>query len=113
MLPYEIGLSGSYKLQSGRNWGRTISVALPNAGSETIRVEEAGARRAPNVGILDLRVDKSFKLGRLGRVTGTFDVFNAANSAAPTNFRITTVRMNEIIALLDPRVIRLGFRWEF
>ena len=113
VLPIEIGLSGSYKLQSGRNWGRTISVALPNSGSETIRVEPVNAQRAPNVGILDFRVDKSFTLKSFGRVTAMLDVFNATNSAAPTNFRITTVRYKEIIALLDPRVIRLGFRWDF
>ena len=113
VLPFELGLSGSYKLQSGRNWGRTISVALPNAGSETIRVEPVNAQRAPNVGILDFRVDKSFKLKFVGRVTAIFDVFNVTNSAAPTNFRITTVRYKEIIALLDPRVIRLAFRWAF
>ena len=113
MFPYEIGVSGSYKLQSGRNWGRTISVALPNAGSETVLAEPANAQRAPNVGIFDFRVDKTFPLGRYGRLTGMLDVFNATNSAAPTNFRITTVRYKEIIALLDPRVLRLGIRWDF
>ena len=86
---------------------------MPNAGSETIRVEPVNAQRAPNVGILDFRVDKSFTLKSFGRVTAMLDVFNATNSAAPTTFRITTVRYKEIIALLDPRVIRLGFRWDF
>jgi hypothetical protein len=113
VFPYEIGVSGSYKLQSGRNWGRTISVSLPNAGSETILAEPANAQRAPNVGIFDIRLDKSFSVGRYGRLTGMLDVFNATNSDAVTNFRITTVRHREIIALLDPRVIRLGFRWDF
>jgi len=113
VFPYEIGVSGSYKLQSGRNWGRTISVSLPNAGSETVRVEGVSSQRAPNVGIFDIRVDKTFSLGRYGRLTGMLDVFNATNSDAVTNSRITTVRYREIIALLDPRVIRLGIRVDF
>ena len=113
VFPYEIGVSGSYKLQSGRPWGRTMSVSLPNSGSQTVLTEPANAQRAPNVGIFDFRVDKTFSAGRYGRLTGMLDVFNAANSAAVTNFRITTVRYKEIIALLDPRVIRLGFRWDF
>ncbi len=113
VFPYDIGVSASYKLQSGRNWGRTISVSLPNAGSETVRVEPVNAQRAPNVGIFDIRVDKSFALKRGGRLTGMIDIFNASNSDVVTNFRITTVRYKEIIALLDPRVVRLGIRWDF
>jgi len=114
-LPLGIGVSGSYKLQSGRQWGRTISVGLTNAGTETVRVEPANARRAPNVGIFDIRLDKSFRLpARAGRITGILDVFNLTNTGTVTNFRITTgSRFQEVIALLDPRIIRLGLRYEF
>jgi outer membrane receptor protein involved in Fe transport len=110
---WDIGVSGSYKLQSGRNFGRTINAALPVSGSQTVLVESPTAQRAPNVGILDVRVDKTFKLGRYGRLTGMFDVFNLTNSSAVTNFRITTAGYKGIIALLDPRIIRLGVRWDF
>ncbi|MBI2834453.1 MAG: TonB-dependent receptor [Acidobacteria bacterium] len=115
VLPYDVGISGSYKLQSGRHWGRTISVRLPNAGSETIRVEGADARRAPNVGIVDIRFDKSFRLGgRAGRLTGMVDIFNLLNDDTVTNFRITSgSRFQEVIALLDPRIVRFGIRYEF
>jgi hypothetical protein len=114
-LPLGIGVSGSYKLQSGRQWGRTISVALPNAGTETVRVEPADAHRAPNVGIFDLRLDKSFRLpNKAGRIVGMVDAFNLTNSGAISNFRITTgSRYQEVIALLDPRIIRVGLRYEF
>ena len=40
VLPYEIGLSGSWKVQSGFNYGRTISVPLPVEGGAN------GPRRA-------------------------------------------------------------------
>jgi hypothetical protein len=113
VFKYDIGVSGSYKLQSGRNYGRTISVSLPNAGSQTIRVEEVSAQRAPNVGILDIRVDKSFTLPGRAKLTAMFDMFNATNSSPVTNFRITTVRYREVIALLDPRIIRFGVRYDF
>jgi hypothetical protein len=113
LMPYTIGVSGSYKLQSGRNWGRTISVTLPNAGAETIRVEPVDARRAPNVGIFDIRVDKSFRLARAGNFTAMLDIFNLTNEATPTNFAITTANMQRIIALLDPRIIRFGVRYDF
>lgn len=113
VMPWDIGVSGSYKLQSGRNWGRTISVNHPNAGSETIRVEPVDARRAPNVGILDFRADKSFSFGAAGRLTAMLDVFNATNADTVTNFNITTAALHRIIALLDPRIVRFGVRFDF
>jgi hypothetical protein len=113
VMPWDIGVSGSYKLQSGRNWGRTISVNLPNAGNETVRVEPVEAQRAPNVGILDFRVDKSFNIRNAGRLTAMLDVFNATNADTVTNFNITTAALNRIIALLDPRIVRFGVRFDF
>jgi hypothetical protein len=114
-LPYDFGLSGSYKLQSGRQWGRTISAALTNAGSQTVRVEPANFNRAPNVGIFDIRADKSFTLpGKAGRLTAILDVFNLTNSSTVTNFRITTgATFQEVLAILDPRIVRFGVRYEF
>jgi hypothetical protein len=123
---WDIGVSGSYKLQSGLNWGRTLSISVPNAGTETVRVEPANANRAPNVGIMDVRLDKTFDLGgRRGRITGMVDVFNLLNDDVVTNFRIqsgsisaaqvgaVSPRFKEIIGLLDPRIVRFGVRYEF
>jgi hypothetical protein len=114
-FPYDIGVSGSYKLQSGRQWGRIWAAPLPVAGTTGIRVEPADARRAPNVGIFDIRIDKSVKLpGRGGRLVGIVDVFNLTNSGVVTNFNHNTgTSFLRVIALLDPRIVRLGARWEF
>jgi outer membrane receptor protein involved in Fe transport len=113
VLPWDVGISGSYKLQSGRNYGRSISVTLPIARAEILRVEPVNTNRAPNVAITDLRFDKSFKLGRLGRFTGMVDVFNLFNSDTVTTFRTTTVNFMEVTSLLDPRIVRFGVRYEF
>jgi hypothetical protein len=112
-LPYAIGISGSYKLQSGRQWGRIWSAPLPVAGATGVRVEPADARRAPNVGIFDIRLDKSVQL-RASRLTGMVDVFNLTNSGVVTNFNHNTgSSFLRVISLLDPRIVRLGVRWEF
>jgi outer membrane receptor protein involved in Fe transport len=116
VLPFDIGVGGSYKLQSGRQWGRSLAVTLPVAGSETIRVEPVDANRAPSVGIVDLRIDKSFRFPKGQRVTGYIDVFNALNANPPITFRTATATngsFKEITALLDPRILRLGIRYEF
>jgi len=114
VFAYDIGVSASYKLQSGFNYPRELSVTLPNAGAETIPAEPFDANRAPNVGIFDIRVEKSFGLGRPGRVTGMLDIFNLTNSNVVTNARTRSgSRYLEVISLLDPRTVRFGIRWEF
>jgi hypothetical protein len=111
-LPFDIGLSGSWKLQSGEQWGRTVSVRFPNDGTRTVRVEPLNANRAPSVSIIDFRFDKSFRY-RGTRLTAMMDIFNAANYGVVTDYRETTVNYKEVTAILDPRVIRLGVRFAF
>lgn len=115
VFPFGVGLSGSYKLQSGRQWGRIWSAPFPVAGTTGLRVEPANARRAPNVHIFDMRLDKSVRLPRgAGRLTGMMDIFNVTNSDVVTNFNHNTgSSFLRVIALLDPRIVRLGLRWEF
>jgi outer membrane receptor protein involved in Fe transport len=114
VFKYDVGVSGSYKLQSGRQFGRTASIRLPVAGAETIPVESVTSNRFPNVHIVDFRLDKSFNLGgRLGKLTAMMDVFNLMNSDVVTNARITSGRYREVIALLDPRIVRFGLRYDF
>ncbi|MGE5834337.1 MAG: carboxypeptidase regulatory-like domain-containing protein [Acidobacteriota bacterium] len=125
-LPWQIGTSGSYKLQSGRQWGRSVSLSgtpALNLGSQTVRVEPVTANRAPNVHIVDLRLDKSFQLkNKIGRLTAMVDVFNLLNAGTPIVFRTQSGNVvagepfgnfKEIIALLDPRIVRFGVRYEF
>jgi hypothetical protein len=114
VFPLAIGVSGSYKLQSGRQWGRIWSAPFPVAGATGLRVEPANERRAPNVGIFDIRVDKSVKVPGAGRLTGMLDIFNLTNSDVVTNFNHNTgASFLRVISLLDPRIVRLGVRWEF
>jgi len=113
-MPWDIGFSGSWKLQSGRNYGRNTAVPFPGDGTQTIRVEEVTANRSPNVSILDLRADKSFSFGRYGRLTGMVDVFNALNNNTVVNFATQTgANYKRVIGILDPRIIRFGIRYDF
>ena len=111
-LPYDIGLSGSWKLQSGVQWGRTVSVRFPGDGTRTVRVEPLNANRAPNVSILDFRVDKSFRMYGT-RLTAMLDVFNTFNYGTVTAWRSTTVNYQEVTGILDPRVVRFGVKFSF
>ena len=59
VMPWEIGLSGSWRFQSGQNYGRTLGINFPGDGNRTFRVEPIDARRYPNMSILDFRLDKA------------------------------------------------------
>ena len=116
VMPYDLGFSGSWKVQSGFNFARTISVGFPVEGNRTVRMEPITNNRYPSVAILDFRLDKSFDMGRYGRLTPTLDIFNAMNSGVPTSVRTTntaTAPFKEVTAILNPRVIRFGVRFNF
>jgi hypothetical protein len=114
VFPYDLGVSGSYKLQSGYNWARNTNVTLPNAGSESILMEPLDSNRTANVHIVDFRVEKGFRVGGAGKVTGMMDLFNALNANPIVGFRtVTGARFKELIAVLDPRAARFGIRWDF
>ncbi len=116
VLPLDIGFSGSWKVQSGFNYARTISVAMPVEGNRTIRVQPINSNRYPSVAILDLRLDKSIDLKRFGKIQPMLDVFNVMNSGVPTEVRTTntaTAPFNDVLAILNPRVIRFGVRFNF
>ena len=113
-LPFQIGTSASWRVQSGYNWGRVTSVPFPVDGNQNVRMESVTANRAPTVSIFDIRADKTFNLGRFGKVTGMVDVFNALNAGTVTNFRTTTgVTFKEVLGILDPRIVRFGLRVDF
>jgi hypothetical protein len=113
-MPWGIGLSGSWKVQSGRQFGRNTSVSFPGDGAQSVRVEEVTSNRAPTVSIFDFRADKSFSFGKYGRFTGMVDVFNATNLGTVTNFATTTgAQYKRVIGILDPRIVRFGIRYDF
>ena len=89
---------------------------MPVEGNRTIRVEPIGTNRYPSVAILDLRLDKSFDMGKFGKFSPMLDVFNMMNSGVPTTVRTTntaTAPFKEVTAILNPRVIRFGVRYNF
>ncbi|MDE2691876.1 MAG: TonB-dependent receptor [Acidobacteriota bacterium] len=113
VFPRDIGFTASYRLQSGFQVGRRITVQLPNAGTERVMANPYDDR-APNVGIFDLRAEKQFALRDGVHLTLLLDAFNVLNDATVLNFRtISGPRYNEIVAMLNPRVFRAGLRLEF
>ena len=97
----------------GFAYARLMQYTLPNAGTSTFFIDNIDTNRSATVPIVDLRVDKAFSVGKF-KFTGMFDLFNAMNSNAVTNFFLTNgSNYDRIIATLDPRTAQVGVRFEF
>jgi hypothetical protein len=118
--PWGIRVSPLIRHQAGANFARTISVGAATATaaggifSGTIDAESRDARRHDNITVLDVRLDKSFTLGRGVRIRGLFDLFNITNSNAVETRTLTTgTSFLRPTAILAPRTARLGVRLSF
>ncbi len=110
---YDIGIGVNYRVQSGYGFTRVIPVTLPNAGTASYFYDDLDNDYSDLVPILDLRVDKTFRFDRF-RIGLMFDVFNATNSNAVSNFVLTNgTNYNRIVATLDPRTAQIAVRFEF
>jgi hypothetical protein len=97
----------------------TGGVTIP---SIVLNVEPIGSIRTPNVNMLDLRVDKRFSLGGSKSVGLRLDVFNAMNvdtlrtwvvRSGPTYLQPVSQGNNNATAIIPPRLIMLGFSYNF
>ena len=95
---------------------RTISAAGDaNARNKAVfLLEEAGDQRLPSVTSLDLRVGKEFTLRR-ARINVDVDVFNALNSnvVLGRQYNLALSTANNVLEIMNPRVLRLGLRFGF
>lgn len=102
-----ITIAPAYRLLSGNNWGRAITyrqVAIP---------AEAPWRRAPQVRILDVRVERSFTFGGQ-KLAPVVDIFNVLNAAPVLNFvNVHGSSYRQATNLLGPRTIRIGAAYSF
>jgi hypothetical protein len=115
IFPYDLQVSANFEHRSGDPWARQVSFT----GGQTIpqirlRVEEIGARRLPNLNILNMRVQKSFFLRgtqKLGLQANIYNVLNVNDPLAVTplagpNFNIPT-------SITPPRIGELGLTYTF
>ncbi len=130
--PFGILLSGVYRYQVGSNYARRVSAAAPascacsfsaaagangsNAnGSLTatnIFATDYNAFRQDNISVVDLRVEKTVKLGNAAKVRLFLDGFNLVNAyAAETIITTAGSTFQQPTAILGPRTGRVGFRF--
>ena len=84
------------------------------SGDRTLPIVPRGSNTINSFVNLDLRLEKKFNLGGgWGDFGVVFDIFNVANSDATRGIYTRYPDYGEITSLVNPREMRLGFRWLF
>jgi hypothetical protein len=129
--PFGILLSAVYRFQAGQNYARRVSVTAPATCACTFSAAGGGpggfatgsltqaaifatpynAYRQDNISVVDLRVEKTVKLGSAAKVRLFLDGFNLANAyAAETIANLAGANFQQPTAILGPRTGRIGAR---
>jgi hypothetical protein len=109
--PGGVQIASLVRHQSGQPFGRTFSTLL-NYGSIRILAEPIGTRRMGHVTLVDLKVEKSFRL-EAGRVTVFVDLFNVLNANPEQNISWASGSFLRPLAIVPPRIARLGARFDW
>ena len=131
VLPkYQITANGLYQAPYGINFAANLNMrqgfATPYFRSQVPTADPVAARksvlvvndlegsRLPTVTLLDVRIGKEFSFQR-ARFNVDLDIFNALNNATVLgrqfDLRVTTA--NNVQEIMNPRVLRLGLRFNF
>lgn len=118
--PWGINIGGYFRHFSGQRWTRAITSSFLdvqlNQVSETIKAEKRGSRGYPAVNLLDLKVEKTFKIGKVGLKLFA-DIFNVLNdNTVLSEYQDSSnpaLELGEDLDIVDPRIVRLGAKIEF
>ena len=126
--PWGINLGANFQALSGLPIDRTLTVALAQ-GSRAIPVEQRGTYRADALNLLSLRADKGVRFSghRASFIAELHNVLNSsagqssygaltqsfASQAAFDAARATTSYFGRVQEIVAPRVLKIGFKFDF
>jgi len=118
--PWGINFGTYFRYLSGQRYTRTVrntyyGVNL-NQGSTTVNAEPRGDRGLPAELILDLKIEKAFRVGNIN-IRAFVDIFNVFNNNKATTVESMsnhpTLVFERMVTIQDPRIFRLGAKVEF
>ena len=120
-LPWGFNLSCFANARQGFYYAPVLRVSAPERqavglGTTTIiHTEKFGDTKLPNFYNLDLSLLKSVRFGNFGALSIQVDAFNIFNFAHDLERypQLNSPRYDEIQKILNPRVVRLGIRYQF
>ena len=110
-LPYSINIAATSDLRQGYPFLRAINIASrPNrAAAIAVLLDPVATERFPNFATMDLRVDRTFKVGGM-TLLPSFDMFNMfnANTVMGRRTNQNAANANQVFGILAPRIARVG-----
>jgi Carboxypeptidase regulatory-like domain len=111
--PWDVRITPYLRHQSGQPFGRTF-VARLNYGNVRILAESIDTRRMDNITLLDVRLEKGFRLAGNRRVAGFVDAFNLLNTnPAETAIWASGPSFLRPLTIVSPRIARIGAQVEW
>jgi len=109
-LPYGLRVTPILRHQSGTAFARTFTTALNFSSAVTIKAEQFGDERTPNLTLFDVRAEKVFMAsGR--KLSGFFDVYNIFNTNAEQALAVGSgSSFLRPSAITPPRLARIGIK---
>jgi len=133
LAPWGISFSPVFRFQAGANYARQLTPSAPASCACTYSAANGGpasgpsgsaltnnvayvtaynAYRQDNITVVDVRVEKTVKLGNVARVRLFADGFNLTNKYAAETISFSTgAAFQQPTAILGPRTARVGFRF--
>jgi len=130
MLPYAVRVSGNFQslpgpaVQAGVIYtGAQMAPALGRpfsagaAGQKTVNAYDPSTVFSDRLNQLDIRFSKIFRIGK-GTFDANFDIYNSFNSDAQLALNTTYSGVNggtwlRPTSVIQGRIIKFGFRWDF
>jgi hypothetical protein len=131
-LPYDFNISFSFNAREGHLVDKYIDINDPDwvnpyNRSTEVRLEKFGTRRLPTFWNLNMRLEKVLRVGDIGRIYLMADAFNIFNNNVLNRQRDIDLgtyyvddethaqysRSGEPNEVLNPRIFRLGVRFQF
>ena len=118
-LPYRINLAGSLVAREGfgQPFFATVESIDPSLPEKRVLLVDPDDNRLPGVFTLDLRAEKTLGF-RGSNLTLTLDMFNVLNSSTALGRQYDATAtgatgFNKTLEIMNPRLIRLGARFQF
>jgi hypothetical protein len=119
-FPLGINFSGVFSAREGYVMPTNVRVYMPGIGyGELYGNPDGGGKfgdqRLPVFWMMNFRLEKVFQVSETSSVTLSGDAFNVTNSAHPLKkeLRITADDFGQDLRILNPRVFRIGVRFNF
>lgn len=112
-MPYDITLGAIARYQDGQPFSRLVIVRDLNQGAEAVQAYPSGGTRFTFTGTLDLRIQKTFRIGA-ARLDALFDAYNLlTRSNEVEEYVVTGPAFRTSTAIQPPHSFHLGLRMKF